>query len=98
MTEKPFKKLRGYVVYLIAPPAPSEKIILTEEAKEQMMREKLKEFKRLTVYAVGSQVTDVQEGDEVYVNERAILNATLLELGEGLNVIIVNVNDVIHIW
>lgn len=98
MTEKPFKKLRGYVVYLIAPPAPSDKIILTEEAKEQMMRERLKEFKRLKVYAVGTQVTDVQEGDEVYVHERAILNATLLELGENFNVIIINVNDIIHVW
>ena len=98
MTEKPFKKLRGYAVYLIAPPAPSDKIILTAEAKEEMMRERLKEFKRLKVYAVGAQVTDIEEGDEVYVHERAILNATLLELGENFNVIIINVNDIVMIW
>ena len=98
MTEKPFKKLRGYRVYLIAPEVATGKIQLTNEAKKSIAKSRIQDFMRLRVYAVGENVTDIQEGDEVLVGDVALNNAPIIDLTENVSVIVINANDIIHIW
>lgn len=96
--EKPFKKLMGYRVYLLAPEVTSEKVYLSEAAKKELAKSRMKDFMKLKVYAVGESVTGINEGDEVLVGDVALSNAPIIELEEGLSVILINVNDICHIW
>lgn len=95
---KPFKKLRGYRVYLVAPPVPTGKIELSSQAKKSVQKDMLTEFMRLKVYAVGDAVTDIKEGDEVLVTDTALNNAPIIDLSNDVSVILVNVNDTVHVW
>ena len=96
--EKPFRKLFGYRVYLLAPEITSEKIHLSEKAKKEIAESRMKEFMRLKVYAVGESVTTVVEGDEVLVGDMALSNAPILEIAEGLSVILVSAHDIVQLW
>ena len=95
---KPFKKLRGYRVYLVAPPVPTGKIELSSQTKKSVQKDLVTEFIRLKVYAVGDSVTDIKEGDEVLVQDFALNNAPYIELTKDLTVILINVNDIVHVW
>lgn len=94
--KKPFKKLFGYRVYLLAPKVDSKNIHLSEEAKRELMKSKVKDFMRLRVYAVGTSVETVKEGDEVLVEN--VTNAPVIELADDLSVILVDVHNIVHIW
>lgn len=96
--EKPFKKLRGYRVYLVAPSVSTGKIELSSQAKKSVQKDMITEFMRLKVYAVGDAVTDIKEGDEVLVIDIALNNAPFIELTKDLTVILINVNDIVHVW
>lgn len=94
--KKPFKKLFGYRVYLLAPKIGSDNIQLTEEAKRELMRSKASEYMKLRVYAVGDSVSTVKEGDEVLVEN--VANAPVVNLGKDLSVILVDVHNIIQVW
>lgn len=96
--EKPFKKLFGFRVYLLTPEIATEKVYLSKQAKQEVAQSRIKEFMRLKVYAVGESVTTVIEGDEVLVGDVALSNAPILELAEGLSVIMISAHDICHIW
>lgn len=94
--KKPFKKLFGYRVYLLAPKVDSKNVHLTEESKRELIKSKAEEFMKLTVYAVGDSVTIVKEGDKVLVEN--VANAPIINLTEDLSVILVDVHNIIQIW
>jgi len=95
-------KVRGYRVYLIAPEIPETKIQISEETKESLLKERLELFRKLKVYAVGESISDIKEGDEVMVDVRALpsmlANGSVVKLDNNISVIIVNANDICHIW
>lgn len=95
---KAFKKLLGLRVYLIAPEVTSESVYLSEQAKKEVAKSRMKEFMRLKVYAVGEAVTGIKEGDEVLVGDVALSNAPIIDLEEGVSVILVSFHDIVHIW
>lgn len=96
--KKPFKKLFGYRVYLLAPEIGSSKVVLSGEAKKEVVKAKMKDFMRLKVYAVGSLVDSVKEGDEVLIGDRALSNSPIIDLTDDLSVILIDVHEIIHIW
>lgn len=94
-----FKKLLGRRVYL---ELPVEKVsslaYLDEETKAMLEAERLKQFGRLTVYAVGSDVTDIQEGDEVMIDPGSAAKVMKIPLSMDKDVLLVSIFDIAHIW
>lgn len=95
---KEFKKLRGNRVYLEIPEFKESPIYLTEELKEAFILEEKKKYTKLTVYAVGDIVNDLNEGDVVLVDPMALQNAPVINLSDDKKVILVSPFDIIHIW
>lgn len=94
---KSFEVLLGNRVYLKVPPKKQTSIVLSEAAKKEIESEEIKKYSRLEVYAVGNIVTNVKEGDIVFVNPEALNNAPIIPLDEG-EMFMVSPFDIIHIW
>ena len=69
---KPFKKLRGRTILLSVPERKKSSIELSAKDEEAMMQEAAKLWSKLTVYAIGDKVEDVEVGDQVYVRTSAL--------------------------
>ena len=94
--KKPFKKLFGYRVYLLAPKIESKNVILSDKAKRELIESRMSEFMKLEVYAVGDAVKTVKEGDIVLVGN--VANAPVINLTDSLSVILVDVHSIIQVW
>jgi co-chaperonin GroES (HSP10) len=65
--------------------------------EEEMNRRELANLKRLEVYAIGKDVTEVAVGDVVYVNLMYLQSAELVEI-EGEEKIMVRDSDIAFTW
>jgi hypothetical protein len=80
-----FKQLRGKRILITKPVAETKSLIeITPEVQAQLDQEMMKRWTRLTIFAVGDDVTDLKAGDEVYVNASMLANAELVQL-EGVD-------------
>jgi len=96
---KPFKKLRGRTILLSVPERKKSSIELSAKDEETMMQEAAKLWSKLTVYAIGDKVEEVEVGDQVYVRTSA-LNMEQVERIEidGSVKLVLNEGDVIIVW
>jgi histidinol phosphatase-like enzyme len=96
---KPFKKLRGRTILLSVPERKKSALELSAKDEEAMMQEAAKLWGKLTVYAIGDKVEDVEVGDQVYVRTSA-LNMEQVERIEidGEIKLVLNEGDVIIVW
>jgi len=96
---KPFKKLRGRTILLNVPKKKESAIQLSAKDEDMIMAEAAKMWNRLTVYAIGDKVEDVEVGDEVYVRTSA-LNMELVERidVDGEIKLVLNEGDVVIVW
>ncbi len=94
-----FRKLLGRRIYL---ELPVEKVsslkYIDAETQAQIDAENMKSYGRLTVYAVGSDITDIQEGDEVMIDPTSAAKAAKIVLSDKKEVIMVSIFDIAHIW
>ena len=94
-----FKKLLGTRLYLELPEEPKSDLILDEESKAEVMKQKLKTYGRLKVYAVGNGVEHIVPGDEVMIDPSSAARGVVkIPLSENKEVIMVSVFDIAHIW
>ena len=93
-----FKKLRGNRILLDYPDLEKSNLILDEATEEALKQEKVSKFYRLTVYAVGDTITDINVGDEVLVDVGAIQGKAVMYIIGGKEKILVSPFDVILIW
>jgi hypothetical protein len=92
-------KLLGNRIYLEMPIQEEEnKIVVDENTKEALQREMLKKFSKLTVHTVGDIVTTIKAGDIVLVDPSVLTKASLVNLSEDEQVLLVSLFDVIMIW
>ena len=96
---KPFKQLRGRTILLSVPERKKSSIELSAKDEEAMMQEAAKLWSKLTVYAIGDKVEEVQEGDQVYVRTGALNMETVerIEIDSSIKLVL-NEGDVIIIW
>lgn len=94
---KEFKNLTGNKVWLSTPIIEKSPLHLGEKFEKEKAEEFYKNHSHLTIYAVGNLVTEYKEGDDVYVDPRAMISAVKLEL-EGNTKILINALDIIHTW
>jgi len=96
---KPFKQLRGRTILLSVPERKKSSIELSAKDEEAMMQEAAKLWSKLTVYAIGDKVEEVQEGDQVYVRTGALNMETVERIEiDGSIKLVLNEGDVIIIW
>jgi len=96
---KPFKKLRGRTILLSVPERKKSGLELSAKDEEAIMQEAAKLWSKLTVYAIGDKVEEVQEGDQVYVRTGALNMETVerIEIDSSIKLVL-NEGDVIIIW
>ena len=84
-----FKQLRGKRV-MIQKPEPEKKSIieLTPEVEAQLEKEAIAKWTRLKVYAVGTDVTDIVAGDEVYITPGILAGAEIFKVDEEVFMIV----------
>lgn len=63
-------------------------IELTPEVEAQLEKEAIAKWTRLKVYAVGTEVTDIKAGDEVYITPGILANAEIFKVGEEVFMIV----------
>jgi hypothetical protein len=96
---KPFKKLRGRTILLSVPERKKSSIELSAKDEDMIMQEAAKLWSKLTVYAVGSTVEDVKEGDQVYVRTSSLNMETVERIEiDGSVKLVLNEGDVIIVW
>lgn len=89
--------VKGHRVLLNRPKREERLIQLTPEMEEELNMKELANLKRLEVYALGEEVTNVKVGDFVYVNIMYLQSAELVEV-EGEEKIMVNDRDIAIVW
>jgi co-chaperonin GroES (HSP10) len=89
--------VKGHRVLLNRPKREERLIQLTPEMEEEMNMRELANLKRLEVYAIGKDVTEVAVGDVVYVNLMYLQSAELVEI-EGEKKIMVRDSDIAFTW
>jgi co-chaperonin GroES (HSP10) len=89
--------VKGHRVLLNRPKREERLIQLTPEMEEEMNMRELANLKRLEVYAIGKDVTEVAVGDVVYVNLMYLQSAELVEI-EGEEKIMIRDSDIAFTW
>lgn len=92
------KKLLGHRVYLEVPEEPKSSIIMDPETKAAVEAEQHRKLGRLKVYAVGADITDLEEGDEVMIDPSSAHKVFKIPLSEDREVILISYFDISHIW
>lgn len=84
-----FKQLRGKRVMIQKPEPEAKSIIqLTPEVEAQLEKEAIAKWTRLKVYAVGTEVTDIVAGDEVYITPGVLAAAEIFKVDEEIFMIV----------
>lgn len=93
--------LRGNRVLIDKPEKKEEEnkldLILSESDEKDLEKDMMKEWTHLNVCAVGTDVTDVNVADKVYVRTGALHNAEIIDL-EGSIKMMVTVHDIVMVW
>jgi len=94
-----FKKLRGRTILVSVPERKKSGLELSAKDEEAIMQEAAKLWSKLTVFAIGDKVEEVEVGDQVYVRTSA-LNMEQVERIEidGAIKLVLNEGDVVIIW
>lgn len=90
-------KLMGRRVLINVPQKKESVIELTAKDEEQIMKEAMKLWTRLDVYAVGATVEKVAVGDKVYVTTGSLQNAEKIELEDGMKLML-SEGDIAIVW
>lgn len=93
--------LRGNRVLIDKPKKKEEEnkldLILSESDEKDLEKDMMKEWTHLNVCAVGTDVTDVNVSDKVYVRTGALHNAEIIDLAGSIKMM-VTVHDIVMIW
>lgn len=94
---KPFKVLRGRRILVEVPVKKESVIKLSTKDDDALMYEAMKQWNRLTIYAVGDKVEDVVVGDLVYIAVGQLEHAEKVDI-DGSVKLMLNEMDVAIIW
>ena len=97
-TQKEFRQLLGNRVYLEMPEESKTLIHLDKATKAAKEEEMLRKLGRLKVYAVGSAIDFIKEGDEIMLDPSSAGRACKIPLSKDKEVLLVSIFDIAHIW
>jgi len=91
-------KLRGKRILLNKPHKETFGIELTETAKAEMDAELMKKWTALEIYAIGTDVTEVNVGNKVYIPSYTLHSAEIVDMQDQGIKIMVGEQDIAIIW
>lgn len=93
----PFKTLRGRRILIEVPIKKESVITLSEKDKDALMYEAMKQWNKLTVYAIGDKVEEISVGDSVYIPVAQLEHAEKVDI-DGSVKLMFNEMDIAIIW
>jgi hypothetical protein len=94
-----FKKLRGRTILVSVPERKKSGLELSAKDEEAIMADAAKLWSRLTVFAIGDKVEEVEVGDQVYVRTGALNMEHVERIDiDGSIKLVLNEGDVVIIW
>jgi hypothetical protein len=93
----PFKTLRGRRILIEVPVKKESVITLSEKDNDALMYEAMKQWNKLTVYAVGDKVEEIAVGDSVYIPVPQLEQAEKVDI-DGSVKLMFNEMDIAIIW
>jgi hypothetical protein len=90
-------KLRGKRVLISTPELKKSPIELSASDEDMIMRDAMKQWQKLEVFAVGDEVTNLNAGDSVYIQTYALESGERIEI-EGNIKFLVPDTAVAIIW
>jgi len=93
----PFKTLRGRRILIEVPVKKESVITLSEKDQDALMYEAMKQWNRLTVYAIGDKVEEIAVGDSVYIPVPQLEQAEKVDI-DGSVKLMFNEMDIAIIW
>jgi hypothetical protein len=90
-------KLQGKRVLLNKPEFKKPSIELSEESKEALEKEQMKNWLKIEIFEVGEDVTNVKKGDKVYVPSYSLQNSEAIPFDEEIKLLI-NEAEIAIIW
>jgi hypothetical protein len=90
-------KLRGKRVLISTPELKKSAIELSAADEDMIMRDAMKQWQKLEVFAVGDEVTNLNAGDSVYIQTYALESGERIEI-EGNIKFLVPDTAVAIIW
>ena len=90
-------KLVGRRVLINVPKKKESVIELTAKDEEQLMQEAMKLWTSLEIYAVGTTVESLKEGDKVYITTESLQRAEKVEIDNEIK-LMVSEGDIAIIW
>ncbi len=82
------KSLRGKRVLITAPELKKSSVELSEKDEEARIKEAMKTWQKLDVFAVGTEVCDINVGDKVYVQTYALESGEKIMIDEKVRILI----------
>lgn len=94
-----FKKLRGRTILLDIPQRKESGLQLTAKDEDAIMADAMKLWGKLTVFAIGEKVEEVEVGDQVYVRTSALNMEQVERIDiDGSVKLVLNEGDVVIVW
>ena len=93
----PFKTLRGRRILIEVTVKKPSTIELSEKDKDALMYEAMKQWNKLTVYAIGDKVEEIAVGDTVYITVAQLEHAEKVDI-DGSVKLMFNEMDIAIIW
>lgn len=93
----PFKTLRGRRILIEVPVKKESVITLSEKDQDALMYEAMKQWNKLTVYAIGDKVEEIVVGDSVYIPVPQLEQAEKVDI-DGSVKLMFNEMDIAIIW
>ena len=90
-------KLLGKRVLINVPQKKESVIELTAKDEEQIMREAMKLWTKLEVYAIGNEVDLVVPGNQVYITTHSLQSAEKIEIEDNMKLLVYQ-SDIAVIW
>jgi hypothetical protein len=90
-------RLLGKRIMLNRPEEKKSSIKVSEAQQRELDLELMKEWTKLTVFAVGDEVQTIHAGDKVYAYVNSLANAEVLEV-DGSKKIIVSLPEIVVVW
>lgn len=91
-------KVRGNVVVIDKPTYENKAgIELSEKDKKLMEEELFQKYQRLRVHSVGSDVSDIKVGDEVYIAPRVLMHCDVMVIDDK-DKFLVRASDILIVY
>lgn len=82
------KNLRGNRILITVPELKKSNIKVSPQDEELMMKNAMKKWQSLEVFAVGSDVKDIKKEDQVYVQTYALESGEKIEVDGKMRILI----------